>query len=398
MARGQGGEAVTSLSPSARVVGRQRRRAMWPRLVGLGTATPALRLSQSTIAERLAELWQLSGSALDRWHRIIAGSGIQTRCGVLPIEQVLGLSTRQRMEVYERTAPALGEAAAGRALCNSGIDPARVTDLIVVSCTGFSAPGLDVDLVERLGLPPTVRRTVVGFMGCFGAIIGLRAAIGACRADPGAVAVVLCLELCSLHLRLDRSPQNHVASAIFADGAAAAVVAGEHALDGETANGALGRVTLGHSLLIAEGRDWMSWRITDAGFAMTLTRDVPAALRDRLGSIVGDMSPLPPECFIVHPGGAGILDAVDEALALEGGSGLEVSRAVLRRFGNMSSATVLFVLEEAFRRGYRPPAMLLAFGPGLSVESTLVLACCDTDNPASGEAVFTMGNGLPDTT
>ncbi len=344
----------------------------WPHLAGLGAATPPLTVEQSSIATRLADLWGLRGAALERWQRIIAGAGIDTRHGVIPIEQVLNLSTKERMEVYEQHAPGLAEEAAGRALRNATIRPDQVTDLIVVSCTGFFAPGLDVALVERLGLRPTVRRTVIGFMGCFGAIVGLRMAVGACRADPEAVAVVMCLELCSLHLRSDRSAANQVASALFADGAAAAVVATHEALGADARGCALGRVTLGHSRLIPEGRRWMTWRITDAGFAMTLTRDVPVALRDNLAAIVDDMSPRRPNFFVVHPGGPGILDAVDQALELDGAHGLDAARDVLRRFGNMSSATVLFVLDEALRRGYRPPAMLLAFGPGLSIESLLL--------------------------
>jgi predicted naringenin-chalcone synthase len=276
------------------------------------------------------------------------------------------------MDAYEKNAPALARAAAGQALRQAGVAPAEVTDLVVVSCTGFSAPGLDVALVEDLGLPRGVRRIVVGFMGCFGAIIGLRTAAAMCRADPRGVSLVLCLELCSLHLRPDRSPQNLVASALFADGAAAAVVAAPGASRGASSPAWLGRVTLGRGRLLPQGRDWMTWRITDAGFAMTLSREVPVALRRSVGPIVDELCPRRPDCFIVHPGGAGILDAVDEGLGLGGGSGVEVSREILRRHGNMSSATVLFVLAEALRLGYRPPALLLSFGPGLSVESLLV--------------------------
>jgi predicted naringenin-chalcone synthase len=340
--------------------------------MGLATATPPLRLTQAETAERLGDLWRLRGDELHRWRRIVAGSGIDTRHGVMPLEQVPALSTKARMEAYEQNAPALARAAASRVLSRAAIEPAEVTDLVVVSCTGFSAPGLDVALVEDLGLRPTVRRLVVGFMGCFGAIIGLRTAAAMCRSDPRGVALVLCLELCSLHLRTDRSPQNLVASALFADGAAAAVLLAPGLAGSQSRGQALGQVTLGRGRLLAQGRDWMTWRITDAGFAMTLSRDVPAALRRSVGAIVDEVCPSRPGCFIVHPGGAGILDAVDEGLGLGGRSGVEVSREVLRRYGNMSSATLLFVLEEAFRRGYRPPALLLAFGPGLSVESLLV--------------------------
>jgi predicted naringenin-chalcone synthase len=343
-----------------------------PWLMGLATATPPLCLRQAETADRLSALWQLDGEDLDRWRRIVAGTAIETRYGVMPLEQVPALSTQARMEAYERYAPALAREAADGALRRAGFAPADVTDLVVVSCTGFSAPGLDVALVKDLGLRPTVRRVMVGFMGCFGAIIGLRTAAALCGSDPRGVALVLCLELCSLHLRSDRSPQNQVASALFADGAAAAVVAAPGMSGGEPGGRALGRVTLGGARLLPQGQDWMSWRITDAGFAMTLSRDVPVALRQSVAAIVDEVCPARPDCFVVHPGGAGILDAVDEGLGLGGGQGVEISREVLRRYGNMSSATLLFVLREALRQGYRPPALLLAFGPGLSVESLLV--------------------------
>jgi predicted naringenin-chalcone synthase len=344
----------------------------WPWLAGLATATPSLCMPQVETAARLAALWQLEGEELDRWRRIVAGTGIDARYGVMPLEAVPALTTKGRMEAYESNAPVLAHAAAARALRRAGVQPAEVTDLVVVSCTGFSAPGLDVALVEDLGLRPTVRRVVVGFMGCFGAIVGLRTGAALCRSDPAGVSLVLCLELCSLHLRADRSPQNQVASALLADGAAAAVLVAPGRSNGRAKNGGLGRVTLGGGRLLPQGRDWMSWRITDAGFAMTLSRDVPAALRRSIEAIVDEVCPRRPRCFVVHPGGAGILDAVDEGLGLEGRSGVEVSRDVLRRYGNMSSATLLFVLEEVQRCGYRPPALLLAFGPGLSVESLLI--------------------------
>ncbi len=343
--------------------GRARR---LPRLVALGTATPPMRFPTPEVSEELAALWRLRGAALARWRRIVAGTGIDCRHGVMPAGAVWDLSTRQRMEAYERLAPPLAADAARRALAAAAIEPGRVTDLVIVSCTGVSAPGLDVALAGSLGLRPAVRRTVIGFMGCFGAIIGLRAAIGACMTHPRAVALVICLELCSLHLRPDGSPDNQVASALFGDGAAAAIVAGGDSLAG--AAPALGRLDPGRALLLPQGLNWMSWRITDSGFAMTLSREVPGALRDCVGGIVA-ASRLRPRTFIVHPGGPAILAAVDEGLRLAGGSGLEAARDVLRRHGNMSSATVLFVLEEALRRGCALPALLLAFGPGLAVET-----------------------------
>ena len=347
----------------------------WPRLAGLGTATPALALDRDDTHDRLARLWGLSGSALDRWRRIVDGTGIEMRYGVLPPEQIVGLSTEDRMKAYERLAPGLAEQAARAALDNAAVGIDRVTDLVVVSCTGFSAPGVDVALVRQLGLAPTVRRTMIGFMGCFGAIIGLRSAVGACAVDSRAVCLVVCVELCTLHLRPDPGADNLVASALFGDGAAAAVVVGDRvglspAGAGDAAG--IGRLTRGFGRLIPEGHDWMTWRVTDAGFAMTLDRCVPAALNAAVVEIVEEATGSDeggPDCYVVHPGGPGILDAVSDGLTLAGGSGIEAARAILCRYGNMSSSAILFVLDEMLRNRYRPPAMLLAFGPGLAVET-----------------------------
>lgn len=345
-----------------------------PLLLGIGLAQPEICWEQSRCEDEMAAVWSLRGAARERWRRICRGSGVERRHGVMVVRDALKLSTQQRMEVYERFAPDLAAHAAREALASAAVDPADITDLIVVSCTGFAAPGVDAALVGALGLAPTVRRVVVGFMGCFGAISGLRAAVGACSAEPAGAALVVCVELCSLHMRDARDLHNQVASALFADGAAAAVVGGEAFVRDRAAENAaaplpLGRLTTGASLLMPEGADWMTWRITDAGFAMTLTREVPSAIRGRLAGFVRTLPGAPERSLIVHPGGAGILDAVEDAMDRRGGPDLDAARDVLRRCGNMSSGTVLHVLAEALRRGAEPPGLLLAFGPGLTIES-----------------------------
>ncbi len=354
----------------------------------------------------MARVWNLQGPALDRWQRIVEGSEIERRHAVMPADEAVGLTTAQRMNAYERFAAPLAETAARRALAHASVTSAEITDVVIVSCTGLSAPGVDVALVERLGLSPTTRRTTIGFMGCFGAINGLRVASGLCAADPASITIVVCVELCSLHMRAESDVQNLVASALFADGAAAAVVVGRKAaralaapqnlglrevcLDGPLSNGARlpahlaparlesrterAVACLGHgsSLLLPEGREWMTWRITDAGFAMTLSREVPVALRNTIAGFVREAGAPDDATFIVHPGGPGVLDAVDDALELRGAAGIECSRDILRRFGNMSSGTVLFVLEQALGRGHAPPALMLAFGPGLTIEGLVL--------------------------
>ncbi|MHC5023529.1 MAG: type III polyketide synthase [Planctomycetota bacterium] len=341
-----------------------------PTLRGLGCVVPDRAWSRDELAATAAEQWGLKGSARARWRRIIAASGIERRYIAPDLTDVMHRSTGERMDLYRRLAPPLASRAASAALANAATDPTAITDLVVVSCTGFAAPGVDVDLIERLGLRPEVRRSLIGFMGCFGAITGLRAAAGACSLDPEAIALVVCVELCSLHLRSEHDGQGMVATALFADGAGAAVVAGARAGDGkESGDAPIGRLGPGASLLLPDGRDWMTWLVTDTGFAMTLSKRVPQALGSRLEGFVAEASlNTRPRTLIVHPGGPGILDAVEASQGLDGGGGLESSRSVLRRYGNMSSATVLFVLEEAMRRGRPLPALLLAFGPGLTVE------------------------------
>ena len=376
--------ASVASPPLAPVSAPQRARAAGPMFRAIGTSLPETSEPQAQVVRRMAELWKLKGTALTRWERIAAGAGIETRYGVRPMEEVIHLSTAKRMTIYEEHAPELAAAAAMQALQQADITPNDVTDLIVVSCTGFSAPGVDIALVQRLGLPASVRRTMIGFMGCFGAISGLRTAVGACSANPEAIALVVCVELCSLHLRADDDVQNQVASALFGDGAAAALVVGPQAAPpsnagrnvGSAQSSAIGELAVGNSLLLPHGREWMTWRVTDAGFAMTLAREVPEALRESLGEFVGRVCPTRPRSFIVHPGGPGILDAVQHALRLNDHD-LRASRTVLRRCGNMSSATVLFVLEEAMRCGLELPAMLLSFGPGLTIESTQILSGTD---------------------
>jgi predicted naringenin-chalcone synthase len=343
-----------------------------PALAGIGSALPEHRWSQRDLSLLQADLWSLHGSELDRWTRIVERSGIEHRAIVGDPTELPTLSTAARMERFEHHAPPLARAAARRALANAGCRAEEVTDLVIVTCTGFSAPGLAGELIgaRGIGLPETVRPLQLGFMGCFGGIAGLRAAGSIASADRQAVVLVVCVELCSLHLRADRDPQNLVASALFADGAAAAVVRGTSAADIASPI-PLGR---GRSLTLPEGRAEMTWRITDHGFAMTLSREVPVLVRRRLAGFLESASPSP-LAVLPHPGGPGILEAVESSIASSRLSerldprGLAAARGVLRDCGNLSSATILLVIERALADGVALPAEAVAFGPGLAIDS-----------------------------
>ncbi|MGA1707268.1 MAG: type III polyketide synthase [Phycisphaerales bacterium] len=348
-----------------------------PSLAGIGSALPERRWAQRELAALQADLWSLRGAELDRWQRIVERSGIEHRSIVGDPTELPSLSTAARMERFEEHAPPLARDAARRALEHAGCRADEVTDLVIVTCTGFRAPGLASDLIgdRGIGLPATVRPLQLGFMGCFGGIAALRAAGSIAAADPQATVLAICVELCSLHLRGDRDPQNLVASALFADGAAAAVVRGIDSTDA----GSGPRLGRGRSLTLPEGRDEMTWRITDHGFAMTLSREVPVLVRRRLAGLLESASP-EPRAVLPHPGGPGILEAVESSIASSplaeriDPRGLVAARSVLRDCGNLSSATILLVIERAIEAGVPLPAEAVAFGPGLAIDAIGLLA------------------------
>ena len=343
-------------------------RVLRPSLLGLGHATPARRVSQAELAVLQAEALGLRDGELALWHRIVRGSGVDARGIVADVDRILAMGTAERMAEFARHAPPVAIEASRAALAAAGVAPREITDVVTVSCTGFSAPGVGLDLVEGLGLPNTTRIGQVGFMGCFGGVVGLRTAAGLAAADPAANVLVCCVELCSLHFRPDREAQNLVASALFADAAAAAVVAARPA--GERGHGP---ISSGRSRILPAGRDAMTWRITDAGFAMTLSREVPPAIAAALGPFLAES---PAAALAVHPGGPGVLDAVEAGIAAAGIAvdprSIAASRATLARLGNVSSGSVLVVLERLLAEGATAdagPIDLLAFGPGLTVDS-----------------------------
>ncbi|AXC49480.1 type III polyketide synthase [Paracoccus suum] len=276
-------------------------------------------------------------------------------------------STATRMRLFERFAPDLAEkAVAGLEL---GAGARDVTHVIAVSCTGLSAPGLDLELVERCGLNPSVERTVVGFMGCYAAINALKLARHIVRSEPASRVLVVCVELCTLHLQQTNNLEQVLSFLVFGDGCAAALISADPSglnLDSF------------HAALLPEAGEQITWTVGDQGFDMFLSGQVPAsvgtALRLDRGRILDNAAIDEIDLWAVHPGGRSVLDAVQTALALDA-SALADSREVLRRFGNMSSATILFVLDRIMKRarpGERGCAM--AFGPGLTAETMLFTA------------------------
>ena len=304
---------------------------------------------------------------------------VESRALMLP-------GTKARNEIYavEATRLYLEAARAALAAC-PGVEASDVTHVVTVSCTGFYAPGPDFMLARDLALNPGVERYHLGFMGCYASIPALRIAKQVCEADASAVVLVVSAELCTLHLRSSNDPDTIVASSLFADGAAAGIVSSRPASPGEKAfdlDGFATRVTP-----VGEGD--MAWKIGDHGFEMVLSNAIPAIIDDHItgaleplfarepalaAALADDTASDAVEHWAIHPGGRSILDKVESRLVLTEAQ-LVPARETLRDYGNMSSATVLFVLKrilesQAATDGDRVAAM--AFGPGLTVESALL--------------------------
>ncbi|MBX3389614.1 MAG: type III polyketide synthase [Phycisphaeraceae bacterium] len=291
-----------------------------------------------------------------------------------------GPGTAARMAIYAKRATSLAIRSTRAALADSRVHPGEITHLVSASCTGFASPGWDIDLVEALGLPRTVQRTNVGFMGCHAAINALRLAEAFSRADKAARVLVCCTEVCSVHFRYDARPDQVVANALFADGSSAAVVGAWGGAWGGVGAGEaeFACVSSTSSRLIEDSRDQMGWAVGDHGFEMNLGIELTGTIRRRAGEWVRewlDSEELTIEevgSWAVHPGGPKILSAIGEALCLPG-CALDASRQVLGLHGNMSSATVLFVLEAMrSRRELRLPCVLMSFGPGITAEGLLL--------------------------
>jgi predicted naringenin-chalcone synthase len=265
-------------------------------------------------------------------------------------------STAARMALYQPQALDL----AMRAV--RVLEPDGVTHLVVASCTGFSAPGLDFQIMRAAGLSDSTQRTIVGFMGCFAAVNALKLADQIIRAEADARVLVVNLELSSLHLQEDfQDLPKMLAFMLFADGASAALVSAD------PTGIALGRF---HATVIPHTHDLITWQIGDSGFQMHLSGQVPGRIRRWLPEHGRELLPSdPPTLWAVHAGGRSILDCVQQGLQLEPGA-LRYSRETLRDYGNMSSATLMFVLNKILLDpDARGAGMAMAFGPGLSVET-----------------------------
>ncbi len=355
-------------------------------LLGLGVAAPKARLDQDAAAD-FAMPRCCDNERQRNWlRRIYRHSGVSRRASVLSDGDGLpalddfypatgdprGPTTAARMQRYTEAAGALGARAGRAAFAEAAIERASVTHLVTVSCTGLMSPGLDAELIERLALSPDIGRLNLGFMGCHGALNGLRAARALAASAPGARVLVCCVELCSLHFQYGWDTQKIVANALFADGAGAALIgpktSGRHSW----------RLAATASRIAPDTKDAMRWRIGDNGFEMTLSYEVPKLIRGAVyawvsawlaehGLTVADIAH-----WAIHPGGPKIIETVLESLALPAQAGA-ASRTVLAEHGNMSSPSVLFIIERLRARRAARPCVALGFGPGLALEAALFI-------------------------
>ena len=350
-------------------------------IVSIGLSNPGSPIPQAEISRFMQLAHQLDAQERRKLDFLYRKSGIDSRHSVLDDFQKEEVSdftffpknkelnpfpgTAARMHVFEEKGPELAEQAVRSALQQAEVEANSLTHLILISCTGMVAPGLELDLMRRLGIPSSVERYCIHFMGCYAAFTGLRLADQLVKANPKARVLVVSVELCTLHFQKEYTEDNLLANSLFGDGAAAALVM-------QSEKGLLIKNYL--SEVLWEGEKDMAWKIGDFGFEMRLSQYIPSLLNQgirRLRDLFeAKFNFSKVQHVAIHPGGKQILIQVQEAFGLSP----EVNRhalEVLRTCGNMSSASILFVLERMLKDpSIQGDILALGFGPGLTLETT----------------------------
>ncbi len=355
----------------------------------IGTAVPENKITQKEILHFMQKHIPLSDEKQKMLEVLYRASGIKTRHSVIPdyggdvTEYSFYPNTpnlepfpdiEKRMKLYESEAIKLAAVSVQRCLDAASVNASNITHLITVSCTGMYAPGIDIDLVEKLGLATEVTRTNVNFMGCYAAFNGLKIAHEIACNDPDANVLVVCVELCSIHFQKAEDEDNLLSGALFADGAAAVLVQGQK-------NGRCFEMSAFHSDLELSAKSEMSWKVSNHGFLMKLSPQVPETIKkgireltERLLHKIG-LSTTEIDFYAIHPGGKRILEVIEQELGISKMDNLHAYE-VLKAYGNMSSPTVLFVLkslkEHLTEKDHGKNVLSFAFGPGLTLESMLL--------------------------
>ena len=358
-------------------------------LIDIVTASPPYKVLQSKATEELKKRMADRPAIARMIDAASTHSGIDTRYFVVPdgIDSseekfyskggnYIRPGTKPRMIEYEKWSKELTTKAAEKLLLINKVDPAKINRLITISCTGFFAPGLDYHLINSLKLPRSVKRTHIGFMGCAASLVGFNSVLEAMNNEEETNTLLVSVELCSLHLQTEPTKDNILANMIFADGAAAALFSNSASLKSKTQL----KIISTKSILFDDSADFMGWKIGDFGFEMMLSTELPKIILERavpaLKKILDDLGIKKEEIkyWALHPGGRAILDSLHKGLELTDEE-MKPSRDVLKNFGNMSSATILFVLKNILQtRTIRQNDLCcaVAFGPGLTMEVALL--------------------------
>jgi predicted naringenin-chalcone synthase len=352
-------------------------------IASIGTGLPEYQVPQSTIVDFMVDYLSLDESQEKNLRVLYRASGIQYRHSIFP--DFLGADAGQffqksgkqpsvtdRMKIYKEHATELAKKACVDAFEKCPVVANEITHLITVSCTGMYAPGIDIELVDQLGLKPTTERTSVNFMGCYAAFNALKVARHIVRSTPAAKVLVVCVELCTLHFQPNLEDDILLSNTLFGDGAAAAIVTGEPPLRKSL------EIIHTYNNLARAGNDEMGWFINDFGFEMVLTQKVPSIIELHLNHLRSqfqeqfDFQISDQTEFAIHPGGKKILEVVEAQWSLSKERNW-ASREVLKQYGNMSSPTILFVLNTLMSRlDQEKPVVSMAFGPGLTIESFIL--------------------------
>jgi alpha-pyrone synthase len=359
-------------------------------ICAIGTANPDVRIPQMQIASFMADALGFDANETRKLQALYRVSGIEQRYTVLDDYQKQNgdftffpntpdlepfPTVKPRMALYRQNALDLSVAAINDCLIQiPEVTLQSITHLITVSCTGMYAPGLDIEILEELHLPTNINRTAINFMGCYAAFNGLKVADAFCQSDPNARVLMVCTEICTIHFQKYREADHLVSNALFGDGAAAVLVQAT-----PTQSTCL-QIESFHCDLVPAGKKEMAWHISDFGFEMTLSSYVPQMIKQGVRQLTDnllrhlaiDLSEI--DLFAIHPGGRKILECIEQELGITKHQN-RFSYEILRYFGNMSSATVLFVLK-AMLESVGPeqdgaPVLSFAFGPGLTLESML---------------------------
>lgn len=355
------------------------------KIISIGTAVPAYQHAQQDILSFMQQVYGLDAVEARKLKFLYRQSGIDQRYSAIadfskpvadwrffpaPGEASVMPSIEKRMDLYSAAAATMAKEAIEKSLSGK-MDCDSLTHLITVSCTGMSAPGLDLELIALLNLSTKLHRTSINFMGCYAAIHALKAAHAICQSEKDARVMIVCTELCTLHFQDTVNADNIAASLLFADGAAGVlVVSDEVDMEGLYLKSF-------YSEIVPKGKNDMSWVIASTGFLMTLSGYVPDLIQEDFAGLMGNalnkagLQKADIQHWCIHPGGKRILDAIAQSLSFTGNE-LAASYEVLKQYGNMSSPTVLFVLQQimhALQSEASANIFGAAFGPGLTMET-----------------------------